>query len=54
LLQIDEVDGVHDEVAIITRGWETSSSSKTSVNMEITQEPSQEQNQAVRELTHEV
>ncbi|KAH8944678.1 hypothetical protein BDL97_13G125300 [Sphagnum fallax] len=54
LLQIDEVNGVHDEVAIITRGWETSSSSKTLVNMEITQEPSQEQNQAVRELTHEV
>ncbi|KAH9566201.1 hypothetical protein CY35_04G118800 [Sphagnum magellanicum] len=50
-LQIDEVDGVHDEAAMVTRGWATSSSSKTSVNMKnITQEPSQEQNQEVREL----
>jgi hypothetical protein len=54
VLQIDEVDGVHDEVAIITRGWATSSSSKTSVDMEIKQEPSQEQNQALRELAYEV
>jgi hypothetical protein len=53
-LQIDEVDGVHDEGAMVTRGWATSSSSMTSVNMKITQEPSQEQNQALRELAHEV
>jgi hypothetical protein len=53
-LQIDEVDDVHDEAAMVTRGWATSSSSKTSVNMEITQEPSQEQNQALRELSHKV
>ncbi|CAK9229243.1 unnamed protein product [Sphagnum troendelagicum] len=44
-LQIDEVDGVHDEATVVTRGCATSSSSKTWVNMEITQEPSQEQNQ---------
>jgi hypothetical protein len=53
-LQIDEVDGVHDEGAMVARGWATSSSSTTSVNMKITQEPSQEQNQALRELAHEV
>ncbi|KAH9566199.1 hypothetical protein CY35_04G118600 [Sphagnum magellanicum] len=52
-LQIDEVDGVHDEVAMTTRGWATSSSSKT-LDMKITEEPSQEQNQALRELAHEV
>jgi hypothetical protein len=54
VLQIDEVDGVHDEAAMVTRGWATSSSSTTSVNMKITQEPSEEQNQALRELAHEV
>ncbi|CAK9224936.1 unnamed protein product [Sphagnum troendelagicum] len=52
-LQIDEVDGVHDEAAMTTRGWATSSSSKTS-DMKITEEPSQEQNQALRELGHKV
>jgi len=39
---------------MVTRGWATSSSSKTSVNMEIMQEPSQEHNQALRELSHKV
>ncbi|CAM6067891.1 unnamed protein product [Sphagnum tenellum] len=53
-LQIDEVDGVHDEAAMVTRGWATSSSSKALVNMKIVEEPSQEQNQALRELAHEV
>ncbi len=54
-LQIDDVDAVHDEAAMVTRGWATSSSSKTSVNMKnLMQEPSQEQNQALRELAHEV
>jgi hypothetical protein len=50
-LQIDEVDGIHYEGAMVTRGWATSSSS---TNKKITQEPSQEQNQALRELAHEV
>jgi hypothetical protein len=53
VLQIDEVDGVHDEVAMTTRRWATSSSSKT-LDMKITEEPSQEQNQALRELAHKV
>jgi hypothetical protein len=53
-LQIDEVDGVHDEAAMVTRGWATSSSSKALVNMKIVEEPSQEQNQALRELAYEV
>jgi hypothetical protein len=52
-LQIDEVDGVQDEVAMTTRGWATSSSSKT-LDMKITEEPSQEQNQVLRELAHKV
>ncbi|CAK9272298.1 unnamed protein product [Sphagnum jensenii] len=52
-LQIDEVDGVHDEAAMTTRGWATSSSSKT-LDMKITEEPSQEQNQVLRELAHKV
>jgi hypothetical protein len=54
-LQIDEVDVVHDEAAMDTRGWTTSSSSKTLVNLKnVMQEPSQEQNQALRELAYEV
>jgi hypothetical protein len=54
-LQIDEVDGVQDEAAMTTRGWATSSSSKTLVNLKnVMQEPSQEQNQALRELAYEV
>jgi len=54
VLQIDEVDDVDDEAAMVTRGWATSSSSKTLVNVKIMEEPSQEQNQALRELAHEV
>jgi hypothetical protein len=53
VLQIDEVDGVHDEAAMTTRGWATASSSKT-LDMKIMEEPSKEQNQVLRELAHKV
>ncbi|CAK9272304.1 unnamed protein product [Sphagnum jensenii] len=53
-LQIDEVDGVHDKAAMDTRGWTRSSSSKTLVNLKnVMQEPSQEQNQALRKLAYD-